>query len=103
MKQVRLATANTRGSVMEPREQGKDAAVLKQPQLIFTKTGNYEVIVGHNLKSPSCEIMYATFVTSTTREGEVSENVLSGRPDAHSSRGLIPRSIERPRVNWGLR
>jgi hypothetical protein len=56
MKQVRLATADARGSVMEPWVQGKDAAVLKQPQLIFTKTGNYEVIVGHNLKSPNSEI-----------------------------------------------
>ena len=48
MKQVRLATANARGSVMEPFVHGKDAdaAVLRQSQLIFTKTGNYEVIVG---------------------------------------------------------
>jgi len=56
MKQVRLATVTARGSVMEPWVHGKDAAVLKQPQLIFTKTGNYDVIVGQNLKSPNSEI-----------------------------------------------
>ena len=63
MKQVRLATANARGSVMEPWVHGKDAAVPRPTQLIFTKTGNYDVIVGRNLKSPNsvidvCDLCY---------------------------------------------
>ena len=56
MKQVRLATASARGSAMEPWVHGKNAAVLNRPQLIFTKAGNYEVIVGPNLKSPNAAI-----------------------------------------------
>ena len=56
MKQVTLATTNARGSVIEPWVHGNAAAVLKQPQAIFTKTGNYEVIVGQNLKSPNGSI-----------------------------------------------
>jgi hypothetical protein len=56
MKQVRLATPTARGSLMKPWVHGKAASVLKQPQLIFTKTGNYDVVVGQDLKSPNSEI-----------------------------------------------
>jgi len=56
MKQVRLATDKARGSVLEPWVEGKAAAVLKQPQLVFTETGNYDLIVGQDLKSPNSEI-----------------------------------------------
>jgi hypothetical protein len=56
MKIVRLGTANARGSVVEPWAHAKAAAVLRQPELIFTKTGNYEVVVGQDLKSPNGSI-----------------------------------------------
>ena len=73
MKQVRLATANARGSLMEPWAHGKDAAVLKQPQLIFTKTGNYDVVVGQNLKSPNseidvCDLYYRNYPRGQSKE-----------------------------------
>jgi hypothetical protein len=63
MKQVRLATASARGSGMEPWVGGKDAAILKPPQLIFTITGNYDGIVGRHLQSPNsgidvCDLYY---------------------------------------------
>ena len=56
MKQVTLDTAKAQGSVMKQWAHGKTQAVLDPPQLIFTKTGNYDLIVGESITSPNGEI-----------------------------------------------
>ena len=59
MRPVKLNTAKAQGSLMEDMKDwahGKTPAVLEPPRLIFTKTGNYEIVVGSDLRSPNSEI-----------------------------------------------
>lgn len=56
MRQVRLNTAKAQGSVMKDWAHGGNPAVLEPPQMIFTKTGNYDVVVGEDITSSNGEI-----------------------------------------------
>jgi len=56
MRQIRLDTAKARGSVMKGWAHGGTPAVLDPPQLIFTKTGTYEVVVSSDIMAPNAEI-----------------------------------------------
>jgi len=56
MQQIRLDTAKARGSVMKEWAHGGTPAVLEPPQLIFTKTGSYDVVVSSNIMAPHAEI-----------------------------------------------
>jgi len=53
MKQVKINTAAATGSLMKGYAHGKTRAVLEPLQPIFTKTGNYDVVVGTDLRSPN--------------------------------------------------
>lgn len=56
MQQVRLDTTKAQGSLMKDRAHGGNPAVLEPPQLTFTKTGGYQVIVGRGITSSNGEI-----------------------------------------------
>jgi hypothetical protein len=53
MKQVKINTATATGSLLKGYARGETRAVLEPLQPIFTKTGNYEVLVGTDLRSPN--------------------------------------------------
>jgi hypothetical protein len=53
MKQVKINTVTATGSLMKDYAHGKTRAVLERLQPIFTKTGNYDILVGTDLRSPN--------------------------------------------------
>jgi len=53
MKQVKIDTASSTGSLMKGYAHGETRAVLEPLQPIFAKTGNYDVLVGTDLRSPN--------------------------------------------------
>ena len=53
MKQVKINTVTATGSLMKGYAHGKTRAVLERLQPIFTKTGNYDILVGTDLRWPN--------------------------------------------------
>jgi len=56
MRQIRLDTAKARGSVMKEWAHGGTPAVLEPPELIFTESGSYDVVVSSDIMAPHAEI-----------------------------------------------
>ncbi|HVA81196.1 MAG TPA: hypothetical protein VNF29_09750 [Candidatus Binataceae bacterium] len=56
MQTIRLDTATARGSMINKWAHGGTPAVLDPPQLIFTESGSYDVVVSSDIMSPHAEI-----------------------------------------------
>ena len=56
MRQVKLDTSKARGSVMKDWAHDGTPALLGPPELIFTETGSYAVIVSSDVMSPNLEV-----------------------------------------------
>ncbi|MGH7780216.1 MAG: hypothetical protein ACREQR_10360 [Candidatus Binataceae bacterium] len=72
MKRVTLDTANAQGSVIKERAHVKTPAVLGPPELIFKKTGSYDVIVGLDLRAATgeigvCDLNYFDYAKPTAK------------------------------------
>jgi len=94
MIHVKIDTASATGSVMKGWTHGKTRAALEPPQLIFTKTGNYDVLVGTDLRSPNggigiCYMYYYDYPRPT-----------AGRPTSPECSPI--RRITSSRIETGL-